>query len=158
MEKATIYQRRWARITFLGVLCLATIVSVVKLSRASIGNITKSDLSGSWQMTLIGNTGCGLSSYVVTFTLNSSGVATNATETGHFTTGSPCADGSVTSGQSFTINSLTSNGSGSAGLTCGAGCGWTFDIQVAPDRSVFNVVDVSTANPNNLLEGTAIHQ
>jgi hypothetical protein len=45
-----------------------------------------------------------------------------------------------------------------ANLSCGASCGWNFDIQVAPDRSVFNVVDVSTANPNNLLEGTAIHQ
>jgi hypothetical protein len=158
MKQIVNHHRQSARILFLAVLCIATIVSVVKLSRASIGTITKADLSGNWQMTLIGNTGCGLSSYVVTFTLNSSGTATNAAETGHFTTGSPCTDGSVTSGQTFTISSLSSSGSGVANLSCGASCGWNFDIQVAPDRSVFNVVDVSTANPNNLLEGTAIHQ
>jgi hypothetical protein len=51
---------------------------------------------------------------------------------------------------------LDSNGSGTAGLTCGAGCGFTFQIQVAPDRTVFNLVDVT--DPNNFLEGVAIHQ
>jgi hypothetical protein len=62
----------------------------------------------------------------------------------------------VTGPQTFNIISLNSNGSGTAGLTCGTGCGWTFAIQVAPDRSSFNMVDVT--DPGNFLEGTAIHQ
>jgi len=43
-------------------------------------------------------------------------------------------------------------------LTCGAGCGWGFAIQVSPDRSTFSLVDVNPANPNNYLQGVAIHQ
>jgi hypothetical protein len=51
---------------------------------------------------------------------------------------------------------MTSNGSGTAGLTCGAGCGFPFSIPVAPDRSTFNLVDITDAN--NFLEGAAVHQ
>ena len=139
-------------------LCLALLISVVEVSKASVGTINKADLSGPWQMTLFGNTGCGLESMLVTFTLNGSGVANNASETIHVVNGSPCTDGSVTTGNNFTITSLSSNGSGTAGLTCGTGCGWTFHIQVAADRSEFNVVDVEPTNPNNLLHGVAVHQ
>jgi hypothetical protein len=103
-------------------------------------------------VSLVGNTGCGLSAMQATFNLNSSGIGT-ATITGH----GQCGD-SVTTGQTFAVNTLSSNGSGTAGLTCGTGCGWTFNIQVAPDRSTFSLVDVSSANPNNYLAGVAIHQ
>lgn len=68
-----------------------------------------------------------------------------------------CGDGTTT-GVTFTINTLNTNGSGTANLTCGVGCGWNFDIQVSPDRAMFNLVDVSSANPGNYLEGVAIHQ
>ena len=148
------------RVVVIALLTLVTIVSVVKFSRASIGNITKADLAGPWQATLIGNTGCGLVSMLVTFTLNSSGTATNATITSHLSgpNTSTCIDGSVTTGQTFTVSSLGSNGSGLAGLSCGSGCGWVFNIQVSADRAVANLVDVSTANPFNTPTGTMIHQ
>lgn len=153
-----IYQRRYTRLVLLAALCLVTVIAVVKRSKASVGSITKADLSGAWQMTLFGNTGCGLHSMLVTFTLNAVGSATNATITSHVTQGSPCTDGSVSTGNTFTVSTLNANGTGTAGLSCGPGCGWAFNIQVAPDRSVFNVVDVSTTNPNNLLQGVAVHQ
>jgi hypothetical protein len=35
---------------------------------------------------------------------------------------------------------------------------FNFNTQVSPDRSSFNVVHVSPANPGNYLVGTAIHQ
>ena len=89
-----------------------------------------------------------------TFTLNGSGSSSNATGTYH-TAG--CGDG-TSSGNTFTIQSLNANGSGTAGLTCGSGCGWLLSIQVAPDRSTFNVVDVSPLNGGNYIEGVAIHQ
>jgi hypothetical protein len=117
------------------------------------GDIVKSDLTGSWQVTLHGQTGCGIGSTLTTFTLNTSGVATNAASTSH-TLG--CGDVTST-GNTFTIVSLNPNGSGTAGLTCGTGCGWTFNIQVSPDRSTFNLTDVTSANPNNFLAGTAIN-
>jgi hypothetical protein len=67
----------------------------------------------------------------------------------------PCGDNTLT-GQTFTITALDSHGSGTAGLSCGPGCGFTFAIQVAPNREVFNLVDVT--DPRNFWEGTAIHQ
>ena len=148
------------RLVFFGVLCMASVVFAVKLSRASIGVITKADLAGPWQATLIGNTGCGLVSMKVNFTLNSSGTATNATITSHLSgpNTSTCIDGSVTTGQVFTVDTLSSNGSGTAGLSCGPGCGWGFEIQVSPDRGVVNLTDVDTANPFNTPTGTMIHQ
>lgn len=147
------------KLILLAAVCLVLVVAVVKRSTATIGLINKADLSGPWQMTLLGNTGCGISSMLVTFTLNGSGSATNATITSHVINPTQtCPDGAVSTGNNFTINSLNSNGSGVAGLTCGASCGWTFNIQVAPDRSIMNLVDVATFNPNNLLQGTAVHQ
>ena len=149
-----------ARVAFIALLTLVTVVSTVKFSRASIGFITKADLAGPWQATLIGNTGCGLVSMLVTFTLDSSGTATNATIKGHLSgpSTSTCTDGTVTTGQTFTIFSLNSNGSGTAGLSCGPDCGWVFNIQVAPDRGIANLTDVDTANPFNTPTGTMIHQ
>jgi hypothetical protein len=149
-----------ARVVIIAVLTLVTVVSAVKFSRASIGVISKADLAGPWQATLIGNTGCGLVSMLVNFTLNSSGTATNATITTHLSGPSTatCVDGAVTTGQTFTITSLASNGSGTAGLSCGSSCGWIFRIQVSPDRGVANLTDVATVNPFNTPTGTMIHQ
>ena len=149
-----------ARVVVIALLTLVTVVSAVKFSRASIGVISKADLAGPWQATLFGNTGCGLVSMLVNFTLNSSGTATNATITSHLSgpSTSACHDGAVTTGQTFTIFSLNSNGSGTAGLSCGPSCGWVFRIQVAPDRAIANLTDVDTANPFNTPTGTMIHQ
>ncbi len=122
----------------------------VAILSSSAGNIVTADLTGAWQVAIYGQGGCGIGSTLVTFTLNSSGVANNATETSH-TVG--CGN-STSTGNTFTIQSLNSDGSGTAGLTCGAGCGFNFKIQVSPDRSVFNLVDVS--DPGNFLAGTAV--
>jgi hypothetical protein len=147
--------RRWiapARLAFIAVLSLGLVASSVRLSSAT-GTITKLDLVGAWAATLTGDTGCGITTLYVTFTLAPSGSGT-AMYQSH---SSGCGDGTQT-GVTFAIQSLSPNGSGTAGLSCGVSCGWTFNIQVSPDRSTFNLVDVSPANPGNYLEGTAIHQ
>jgi hypothetical protein len=127
--------------------------SVVKVSKAT-GLISKADLEGPWQTTLVlANGGCGPMSILVNFTLNSAGTATNATLVSH----SGCGT-STTTGQTFTISSLGQNGSGTANLSCGVGCGWNFRIQVSADRSIFNLVDVDVNNPGNYVQGVAIHQ
>ena|ERR1700730_370146 len=153
-EQTMNYFRQHARLVFLGILCLVIVASIVKRSTATIGSINKADLSGPWQVTLIDSMpGCGISTERVNFTLNSSGLSTNATTVTH---GSVCGD--FTSTGTFTITSLSSNGSGTAHLTVctNPGCEFTFSIQVSPDRSVFNLVDIT--DPGNFWEGVAIHQ
>jgi hypothetical protein len=139
-----------ARLVLLVVLCLVTILSVSKLTKAT-GTIGKEDLSGTWVATLTGDTGCGIATSHVVFVLNTAGTGP-ATITSH-TTG--CGNITFT-GQTFTVTSLNTSGFGTAGLTCGTGCGFNFDIQVSPDRATFNLVDIT--DPGNFLEGVAIHQ
>lgn len=134
-------------------LTLVIGIAAVKPSFATIGTINKADLSGPWQMALSGNTGCGKVSMLVKVTLGGAGLGTN----GVITTHGDCGD-TILTGQTFQISTLAANGSGTAGLSCGPGCGWNFTIQVSPDRSIFNLVDVDPANPGNYLSGTAIHQ
>ena len=145
--------RRLARLASLVVLALVVVVATSTPSSAT-GDIVKADLAGRWQMTIIGQTGCGFGTTLYTFTLNASGSSSNVTGTYH-TAG--CGD-ATSSGNAFTIQSLNADGSGTANLTCGSGCGWNLNIQVSPDRSKFNVIDVSPANPGNFIEGVAIHQ
>jgi hypothetical protein len=134
-------------------LCVVAMSTVIQVSKAT-GLISKGDLEGPWQATLLlANSGCGPMSILVNFTLNAAGSATNATLTSHSSCGT-----TTTTGQTFTVSSLATNGSGTAGLSCGAGCGWNFHIQVSPDRSIFNLVDVDVNNPGNYVEGVAIHQ
>jgi len=134
-------------------LCLVSMCSLVKVSKAT-GVISKADLEGPWQASvLLANSGCGPMSILVNFTLNAAGTATNATLVSHSSCGT-----STTTGQTFTISTLAANGSGSANLSCGTGCGWNLHIQVSADRSIFNMVDVDVVNPGNYLEGVAIHQ
>jgi hypothetical protein len=112
--------------------------------------ITMEQLAGTWQIALVGNTGCGASSLQFTGTLNTGGTGTG------LLTGSSTGCPSGSSFQTFTITSLSSsgNGSGTANLSCGSGCGWDFDIQVSPDKQTFNLVDV--VNGGNGLAGTAV--
>src|SRR5215472_15068923 len=100
---------RSARLAVLVALSLVGTVAVVSRTRASIGNVTKSDLTGAWQGTFYGITGCGNSTEVFNFTLNSSGsgIATAKYHT------SGCGDGTATD-VPITIESLGSNGSGTA--------------------------------------------
>jgi hypothetical protein len=139
-----------ARLVSLAVILLVITVSVVKVSKAT-GVISKGDLAGAWQATLVGDTGCGASTILVNFVLSPSGTGP-ATLKGH----SGCGN-TTTTGQTFTITSLNSNGSGTAGVSCGAACGFTFTIQVSPDRAIFNMVDLTDPIPN-ALQGVAIHQ
>jgi hypothetical protein len=144
-------RRKFARLVLPVALCLIASLALVKRSSATIGNITKADLTGPWVVSLYAQTGCGVGTSQVNFTLNAVGVSTAATNKVH----NSCGD-STTTGNTFTITSLNTNGSGTAGLTCGTGCGWTFNIQVAPDRSTFTLVDLT--DPLNFVQGTAVHQ
>jgi hypothetical protein len=126
----------------------------VAINNSTAGKIVDTNLAGKWQVAIYGQGGCGIASSLVTFTLSAKGVATNAAETSH---SAGCGD-STSSGNTFTVTSLNADGSGTANLTCGTACGFNYNIQVSPDRSTFNLVDVSTANPGNFQIGTAIHQ
>jgi hypothetical protein len=115
--------------------------------------ITIPQLVGSWQISLVGNTGCGQSAMGFTGLLNTSGSATGTM------TGMSTGCTSSTSTQTFTINSLKSDGTGTASLSCGVGCGWNFNIQVSPNKKMFNLVDTGSGDPNfNELTGTAVAQ
>jgi hypothetical protein len=147
-----------ARLAVLAVLLLVTVGSLVNLSAAADTKVQPpvllSSLKGKWAAAIVGNTGCGLGTMYVTFTLDAFGHGNGtATIVGH----GQCGD-STTSGLNFNIGSLNANGSGTAGLSCGTGCGWVLNIQVARNSQVFNLVDVSPTDPNNYIAGTAIHQ
>ena len=139
------------RLALVAALGLVAIISLPKKGKAT-GAIGTEDLSGPWQISLQGNTGCGSAAMLFTGTLSTSGSG-SGTLVGHST---GCGDSSTT--QTFTVTSMNANGSGKATLTCGAGCGWDFTIQVSPDRSIFNLVDVDPPNPNNTPAGVAIHR
>jgi hypothetical protein len=124
---------------------------LARVANASVGLITRPDLAGAWQMTLIHALGtCGIETDKVNFALNATGSG-SATVRLH-----SVACGDSTSIQTFSVTSLSANGSGTAALTCGTGCHFTFAIQVSADRSAFNLVDWT--DPNNFIEGAAIHQ
>jgi hypothetical protein len=56
-----------ARLASLIVLSLLVVVAMTTPSSAT-GNIVKADLSGAWQMTIVGQTGCGFGTTLYTFT------------------------------------------------------------------------------------------
>jgi hypothetical protein len=146
-----IFHRKPARV-LAGALSAAAIVSLCQVSTSyATGSIGKEDLSGPWAIMLIGDTGCGSSTMLATGTLDTTGNGT-VTLKGH---SAGCGNSSST--EKFQILTLNPNGSGTASLTCGSGCGWVFTIQVAPDRAVFNLVDITDVG-NNRLQGTAVHQ
>ena len=108
-----------------------------------------SQFAGTWQIDLVGNTGCGRTSMAFIGTLSS-----NGSGTGTLTGESGCGPSSTT--QTFTItqwNPVTN--SGTAALSCGAGCGWGFNIQLNAGAWMFNLVDVMNGS-NNVLAGSAI--
>ena len=139
----------------LAALAAIACFSVVMPSSAEDGSgpATIASFAGRWQMTIVGQTGCGFSTVVYYITLPRSGVGTQ-TSTSH-TAG--CGDGNSTS-LPFVIQSVNADGSGRANLSCGAGCGFNLTIQLAPNQQVFNAVDVDAVNPGNFIEGTAVRQ
>lgn len=148
-KPSMISNRKLARLAYLAVLSMTAIAAHAQNSVQPA--VVVSQLAGSWQIALVGNTGCGFTSMLVNVTLNSVGTGT-ATNSGN---SAGCAP-SISSDEPFAINSLNPNGSGTANLSCGPDCGWEFNIQVAPNRQIFNLVDV--INGGNYLTGTAVRQ
>jgi hypothetical protein len=137
----------------LSALSAALLVVGHAVPSANAEDITIAQLKGKWQAALLwSNSGCGPMSGLLNFTFGLNGTTSTAT----LTTNSGNPSCTPVSTQSFTIHSLNPNGSGIAGLTCGEGCGWQFNIQVAPNLEIFNLVDV--VNGGNYVEGTAIRQ
>jgi len=152
-EKTMNTNRKAAKLAVLALVLMATVALLATSSVAQDlkvkREITIAQLAGPWQIAVAGNTGCGVSSLLFTGTLNSSGVATGTL------TGSSAGCGSNSTTETFTILSLGSDGTGTAGLSCGSGCGWKFNIKVSPNKQVFNLVDVSDGG-SNVLAGTAV--
>jgi len=151
-------KRQWAMIVFGTATCVSAGLFVPRIGRAFDAPEQPepriSELAGAWAISLGGNTGCGSSTMYVTTTLDAAGSGT-ATVRGS-STGCPPSE---TTGLSFQIQSLNPDGSGTAGLSCGPGCGWAFTIQVPKgDTHLFTLVDVAPENPNNVLVGTAARQ
>jgi hypothetical protein len=145
-------QLKLARVGVLSALALAAIGP--EAPSANAAGITIAQLKGSWQATLLwSGGGCGPSSGLLNFTFGLNGTTSTATLVGH---SAGCGNSSTT--QTFTVQSLRPNGSGTANLSCGRACGWQLIIQVDPTATIFNLVDVDPANPGNFVEGTAIKQ
>lgn len=146
--------QKTTRRAILAAILLVSLATMVTFSVAqnppSKSPVTVSQLAGPWQIAVVGNTGCGVTSLQFNGTLNSTGTAV-----GTLIGSSGC--GTSNNSETFTIESLNANGSGTAGLSCGSGCGWTFQIQVGINRQIFNLVDVTDPG-NNVLAGTAIRQ
>ena len=139
---------RSTRIAVQALFLLVIVGSLVGVSAAA-PPILISQLAGPWQIAVSGNTGCGVSALLYNGTLNTSGQSTGTL------TGSSAGCGGSTTTQTFNILTLNGNGSGTAGLTCGSGCGWKFNIQVSRNKQVINLVDVSDGGAN-VLSGTAV--
>jgi hypothetical protein len=151
--KSNVTYRNLARFASLAALSFCSIAAHAQTNAQPA--VTVSQLAGSWTAAMVGNTGCGFTSMYVTFTLDSVGTGT-ANITSNSASSNPGCGPGVNDGQTFVINTLNASGTGTANLSCGPGCGWEFNIQVAPTREIFNLVD--TYNNGNYLAGTAVRQ
>jgi hypothetical protein len=133
-----------------GLLIFSLLLLVGTAAPLATGNIVLSDFKGTWRIALRGNTSCGFTSALATITFGTAG-----TGTGTLQQHGECGD-STLAGQTLTVTTLAKTGKGTATLTCGTGCAWDFEIQVAPDRSKFNLSVVSPLNVGVFLEGVAI--
>ena len=141
--------RRLFRTGLLGVFTLLFVLGTATPSAAT-GNIVKSDLKGTWKISLHGLTDCGFVSMLATMTFG-----TNGTGAGPIQIHGACGD-STLAGQTFTVATLSKLGEGTATLTCGGACLWHFNIQVAPDRTKFNLADVTATDIGAFLAGVAV--
>ncbi len=138
-------RRRAGRVAFVAALAGAGLASAMPASALSV-----KQLAGAWQAAIIANGGCGVGSKVVTFTLNTEGAATNAVETFNTPT---CGEG--TQKGTFTVTSLSADGSGKATLDFGGNV-FNFVIQVNSTANEFNMVEITDSGNYEL--GTAILQ
>jgi hypothetical protein len=140
-ERTMNSRRRSGRLACLVALMLVTLLSVVIPSMAADGPkpaVTLANLTGSWKTTIVGQGSCGIGAEVLVFTLNSTGSATDVAYTAHTV---ECGNQEFTD-QSFTITSLSSDGSGTAEVNIN-GAVRNFTIQVSPNHQVFSLVDVT---------------
>jgi hypothetical protein len=146
---------RW-KSALLCALSFAAAAAMIPL-RASADDgdpMTVASLKGTWQMTFMGITGCGFSTSVVTIVLDATGTGT-ATSRYH-TAG--CGDGIASTPVPFNVFTLNPDGSGTAGLSCGAACGWALVIQVEKNRQLFTAIDVDPMNPGNFVSAVAVRR
>jgi hypothetical protein len=148
-------QLRPSHLGFLVVLSLVTIAFGIGAQTLQAAPPGVARLAGPWQAALVwSGSGCGPMSGVVNFTLDKTGVDHKATLRTH----GACGESRTT--ETFRIDSLNSDGSGMAGLTChsGVACGWVLTIQVDRKGTIFNMADIEPTNPLNYVAGTAIRQ
>jgi hypothetical protein len=150
-----IHNRQLARLACVAVFSLGLVAA--QNEDVQPAAVTVAQLAGSWTVALVGNTGCGIGTILAEVTLDSNGTGTSTNTYNNASTNPGCGPVTAT-GQSFVINSLSPSGSGTASLSCGASCGWTLNIQVAPAKTptIFNLVDVT--KPDNFLAGTAVRK
>jgi hypothetical protein len=143
------------RLAFVMTLITLTLVTAVTPAAAQTHarpEVTLAKLKGAWQATFVGQDACGMGSALVTFTLGSSGVATNSTWQYH---SANCGDGANT-GLNFTIDTLNTDGSGTATLNVSESSKITLTIQVSVNSQVMNMVDITDSS--HYLAATAIKQ
>ena len=143
---------RLAFVMALVTFTLATPVTPAAAQTHARPEVTLTKLKGSWQTTFVGQDACGTGSALVKFTLNSSGVATNSTWQYH---SASCGDGANT-GLNFTIDTLNTDGSGTATLNVSESSKIALTIQVSANGQVMNMVDITDSN--HYLAATAIKQ
>jgi len=133
------HQRGW--LALLVALTLVTLLSAA-IPASAQGRpkpaVTMASLAGSWKTTIVGQGSCGIGSELLVFTLNSSGEATDVQYTAHTVN---CGEQSFTD-QTFTVTSLSSDGSGTAEVDIN-GAVRHFTIQVSPNHQVFSMVDLT---------------
>jgi hypothetical protein len=137
----------------LAVALLAVAAIAAPLASAADKNalVTIAQLAGSWKAAINTTADCGTGLHVLVFTLNEKGSATDVADTFNTT---ECGRGEHTD-QTFTITSLSSDGSGTATYS-NAGLPLTLTIQVSPNKDVFNLAD--TTDAGQYWGGTAVKQ
>jgi hypothetical protein len=144
--------KRFFLVLALGILALASqSANSYAQNSMTTDSVSLTSMSGSWVISLVGVTGCGQTTLRALATLGTTGKSSSTSLVTHSST---C--GNATSAETFDITGLQSTGTGTAHLSCGDGCGWDFDIQVASGNNVFNLVDVT--NGENYLAGVAIRK
>jgi hypothetical protein len=113
--------------------------------------VTIAQLAGSWKAAINTNADCGAGVHVLVFTLDDKGSATDVADTFNTT---ECGQGEHTD-QTFTITSLSSDGSGTATYS-NAGLPLNLTIQVNPAGNVFILAD--TKDAGQYWAGTAVKQ
>jgi hypothetical protein len=154
-EKTINSRREPARLALSVALMLVTLVSVAMPAAAADKGarpeVTFAKLKGTWLATMYGQGGCGVGTKLISFTLNSVGVATDASDTYHTVS---CGNDTVL-GLTFTITSLNTTGTGFATLS-GSGPTLNYAIQISANSQVMELVDITDSG--NYEEGSAIKQ